>query len=128
MLKMLKNDENENTKNNQNDLDLPVITDSGAGKAVSKKDVNLIKPHPGVSFIDGKGKKEEGPEVPLSPGRMTRSNYSKVANVRISSDTNSGGLSDLRLGSPSSTITSPTSANNLPNSGMGMFKDRLTSI
>jgi hypothetical protein len=27
MLKMLKNDENENAKSNQNDLDLPVITD-----------------------------------------------------------------------------------------------------
>jgi hypothetical protein len=27
MLKMLKNDENENAKSNHNDLDLPVITD-----------------------------------------------------------------------------------------------------
>jgi len=27
MLKMLKNDENENTKNTQGDLDMPVITD-----------------------------------------------------------------------------------------------------
>ena len=86
---------------------------------MSKKDMNLIKPHSGVAFIDAKGKKEEGPEVLLSPGRMTRSNYSKVANVRISSDTNSGALSEARLGSPTSTVTSPTSA---------MFKDRVTSI
>ena len=27
MLKMIKNDENENTKSNHNDLDMPVITD-----------------------------------------------------------------------------------------------------
>ncbi len=75
MLKMLKNDENENTKNTQGDLDLPVASDLG-GKGAPKKEAATLKLHGGVTFVDSKGRKEEGPEVPVSPGRMTRSNYS----------------------------------------------------
>ena len=128
MLKMLKNDENENTKNTQGELDLPVVTDLG-GKGAPKKDTATIKLNAGVTFLDSKGKKEEGPEVPVSPGRMTRSNYSQVANVRISSETNIGGLSSPRLESPRTRVVSPSSTtNNLPFSGMGMFTDRISSL
>jgi len=62
---------------------------------------------PGVTFIDPKGKREEGPEIPLSPGRMTRSKYSQVANLRISQDVNT--LSSQRMTSPNSRVTTPAS-------------------
>ena len=91
---------------------MPVISDSGAGKPAPKKDTTLLRPTSGVTLVDGKGKKEEGPELAISPGRMTRSNYSKVANVRLSSEANTVNFSSAtRLESPNSRVTTPAAAN-----------------
>lgn len=69
-----------------------MVTDKAPTKAAPKKDQILLRPNTGVTLIDGKGKKEEGPEQTVSPNRMTRSTYSQVANVRISSETNTVGF------------------------------------
>jgi hypothetical protein len=104
-----------------------VVSDQGGGKAPVKKDTILLRPTSGVTFFDAKGKKEEGPETVLSPGRMTRSNYSKVANVRISSEANTVAFSSAaRLDSPTSRVTTPAATQRPAQATM--FKDRISSL
>ena len=127
MLKLIKQDEN---KNGGEENEMAVVNEQG-GKAAPKKEANAIKPNVGVSYVDSRGKKEEGPELPMSPGRMSRSSYSKIAHVRLSSAVNLGGLSSRRLESPSSRVTTPSAgepAKSVPNSGVGMFKERISSL